>query len=128
MLLGGSLFHQVDSFAMMRGGHLDYCVLRAFQVAANGDLPKWHTGAPYATPAVGGAVDLAIGAKKTFVMMEHRTKAGEPRHGPWFCWFRGSARNRAVWVTAQITLLCKLMLNKTVFDFDDIATFGRTHA
>ena len=76
---GGSYFHHADSFAMMRGGHLDICVLGAFQVAANGDLANWSTGAPDAIPAVGGAMDLAIGAKKTLVMMDHRTKAGEPK-------------------------------------------------
>jgi len=79
LLAGGSFFHHADSFAMMRGGHLDVCVLGAFQVAANGDLANWHTGAPDAIPAVGGAMDLAIGAKKTFVMMEHTTKSGEPK-------------------------------------------------
>src|SRR6185295_387126 len=68
-----------DSFAMMRGGHLDICVLGAFQVSASGDLANWHTGAPDAIPAVGGAMDLAIGAKKTFVMMEHLTKGGESK-------------------------------------------------
>jgi 3-oxoadipate CoA-transferase beta subunit len=62
---------------MMRGGHLDVCVLGAFQVGVNGDLANWHTGAPSAIPAVGGAMDLAIGAKKTYVMMEHLTKSGE---------------------------------------------------
>jgi 3-oxoadipate CoA-transferase beta subunit len=79
LLAGGAFFHHADSFAMMRGGHLDFCVLGAFQVAANGDLANWHTGAPDAIPAVGGAMDLAIGAKKTFVMMEHQTKTGEPK-------------------------------------------------
>ena len=79
LLAGGSYFHHADSFAMMRGGHLDYCVLGAFQVAVNGDLANWHTGAPDAIPAVGGAMDLAIGAKKTFVMMEHLTKSGESK-------------------------------------------------
>ena len=79
LLDGGSYFHHADSFAMMRGGHLDYCVLGAFQVAVNGDLANWHTGAPDAIPAVGGAMDLAIGAKKTFVMMEHLTKGGESK-------------------------------------------------
>jgi 3-oxoadipate CoA-transferase, beta subunit len=79
LLPGGSFFHHADSFAMMRGGHLDICVLGAFQVAANGDLANWSTGAPQAIPAVGGAMDLAIGAKRTFVMMEHVTKAGEPK-------------------------------------------------
>jgi 3-oxoadipate CoA-transferase beta subunit len=79
LLPGGAFFHHADSFAMMRGGHLDICVLGAFQVAANGDLANWHTGEPDAIPAVGGAMDLAIGAKKTWVMMEHTTKAGEPK-------------------------------------------------
>jgi 3-oxoadipate CoA-transferase, beta subunit len=79
---GGSFFHHADSFAMMRGGHLDICVLGAFQVAANGDLANWHTGAPDAIPAVGGAMDLAIGAKATWVMMEHTTKTGESKIVP----------------------------------------------
>ena len=79
LLDGGSYFHHADSFAMMRGGHLDFCVLGAFQVAVNGDLANWHTGAPDAIPAVGGAMELAIGAKKTFVMMEHLTKSGESK-------------------------------------------------
>ena len=74
---GGSYFHHADSFAMMRGGHLDICVLGAFQVALNGDLANWHTGAADAIPAVGGAMDLAIGAKATWVVMEHQTKQGE---------------------------------------------------
>ena len=69
-----AFFHHADSFAMMRGGHLDICVLGAFQVSASGDLANWHTGAPDAIPAVGGAMDLAIGAKQTWVMMEHCTK------------------------------------------------------
>ena len=79
LLPGGSFFHHADSFAMMRGGHLDVCVLGAFQVSASGDLANWHTGAADAIPAVGGAMDLAIGAKKTYVMMEHTTKGGEPK-------------------------------------------------
>jgi 3-oxoadipate CoA-transferase beta subunit len=79
LLRGGAFFHHADSFAMMRGGHLDVCVLGAFQVSAGGDLANWHTGAPDAIPAVGGAMDLAIGAKRTFVMMEHTTKTGEPK-------------------------------------------------
>ena len=79
LLPGGSFFHHADSFAMMRGGHLDVCVLGAFQVAANGDLANWHTGTVDAIPAVGGAMDLAIGAKKTYVMMEHTTKTGEKK-------------------------------------------------
>ena len=79
MLTGGAYFHHGDSFAMMRGGHLDICVLGAFQVSAEGDLANWHTGEPDAIPAVGGAMDLAIGAQRVFVMMEHVTKAGEPK-------------------------------------------------
>ena len=79
LLPGGAYFHHADSFAMMRGGHLDLCVLGAFQVSLHGDLANWHTGAPDAIPAVGGAMDLAIGAKKTFVMMEHLTKSGESK-------------------------------------------------
>ena len=79
LLPGASFFHHADSFAMMRGGHLDICVLGAFQVAVNGDLANWHTGAPDAIPAVGGAMDLASGAKQVFVMMEHLTKQGESK-------------------------------------------------
>ncbi|VVD61996.1 3-oxoadipate CoA-transferase [Pandoraea nosoerga] len=76
---GGAFFHHADSFAMMRGGHLDFCVLGAFQVSVTGDLANWHTGAPDAIPAVGGAMDLASGAKQVFVMMEHLTKQGESK-------------------------------------------------
>jgi len=79
LLPGGAYFHHADSFGMMRGGHLDFCVLGAFQVSMTGDLANWHTGAPGAIPAVGGAMDLAIGAKKTFVMMEHTTRQNEPK-------------------------------------------------
>ncbi|HZR02766.1 MAG TPA: 3-oxoacid CoA-transferase subunit B [Burkholderiales bacterium] len=79
LLPGASFFHHADSFAMMRGGHLDICVLGAFQVSIAGDLANWHTGAPDAIPAVGGAMDLAIGAKQVFVMMEHLTKSGQSK-------------------------------------------------
>lgn len=79
LLTGGTYFHQADSFAMMRGGHLDICVLGAFQVSRTGDLANWHTGAPDAIPAVGGAMDLATGAKRVFVMMDHQTKTGESK-------------------------------------------------
>ena len=79
LLPGGCFFHHADSFAMMRGGHLDICVLGAFQVSVRGDLANWHTGEPGAIPAVGGAMDLAIGAKQTFVMMELLTKKGESK-------------------------------------------------
>ena len=77
LLPGGSYFHSADSFAMMRAGHLDIAVLGAFQVAANGDLANWHTGGKDDIPAVGGAMDLAVGAKQTWVMMEHFTRDGQ---------------------------------------------------
>ena len=79
LLAGGAFFHHADSFAMMRGGHLDICVLGAFQVSAEGDLANWSTGAPGAIPAVGGAMDLAIGAKQTWVMMDLITKQNESK-------------------------------------------------
>ena len=79
LLPGGSYFHHADSFAMMRGGHLDICVLGAFQVSATGDLANWHTGEADAIPAVGGAMDLASGAKQTWVMMDLLTKQGQSK-------------------------------------------------
>lgn len=79
LLPGGAFFHHADSFAMMRGGHLDICVLGAFQVSAKGDLANWSTGEAGAIPAVGGAMDLAIGAKQTWVMMDLLTKKGESK-------------------------------------------------
>lgn len=80
--LGASYFHHADSFAMMRGGHLDVCVLGAFQVSRYGDLANWHTGAPDAIPAVGGAMDLAIGAKSVYVMMNLFAKDGTAKLVP----------------------------------------------
>jgi 3-oxoadipate CoA-transferase, beta subunit len=79
LLVGGAYFHHTDSFAMMRGGHLDIAVLGAFQVSVTGDLANWHTGAKDAIPAVGGAMDLAVGAKNVWVMMEHLTKNRESK-------------------------------------------------
>lgn len=79
LLDGGAYFHHADSFGMMRGGHLDICVLGAFQVSRSGDLANWHTGAPDAIPAVGGAMDLAIGAKSVFVLMELLTREGQSK-------------------------------------------------
>ena len=78
-LPGAAYFHHADSFGMIRGGHIDICVLGAFQVAANGDIANWHTGEADAIPAVGGAMDLAAGAKQVFVTMEHLTKNGESK-------------------------------------------------
>lgn len=79
LLTGGCYFHQADSFGMMRGGHIDICVLGAFQVSTSGDLANWHTGEAGSIPAVGGAMDLAIGAKQTFVMMELLAKDGRSK-------------------------------------------------
>lgn len=79
MVDGGAYFHHADSFAMMRGGHLDYCVLGAYQVAQNGDLANWSLGQEGVAPAVGGAMDLAVGARNVYVLMEHVTRDGRPR-------------------------------------------------
>ena len=79
LLKGGAFFHHADSFAMMRGGHIDICVLGAFQVSATGDLANWSTGEEGSIPAVGGAMDLAVGAKETWVMMDLLTKKGESK-------------------------------------------------
>jgi 3-oxoadipate CoA-transferase beta subunit len=81
-LPGAAYFHHADSFAMMRGGHLDVCVLGAFQVSAAGDLANWHTGAPGAIPAVGGAMDLAIGARRVWVMMGLFDRSGAAKLVP----------------------------------------------
>src|SRR5690606_330918 len=79
LLTGGSFFHHVDSFAIMRGGHLDLCIMGGMQVAANGDLANWSLGRPGEPPAVGGAMDLAVGAKKVYILMEHNSKDGSPK-------------------------------------------------
>jgi len=79
LLTGGSYFHHADSFAMMRGGHLDICVMGGMQVAANGDLANWSLAKPGEAPAVGGAMDLAVGARSVFIMMEHNSKNGDPK-------------------------------------------------
>jgi 3-oxoadipate CoA-transferase beta subunit len=79
LLTGGAFFHHADSFGMIRGRHLDFAILGAFQVSAAGDLANWHTGGADDIPAVGGAMDLAVGAKKVLVMMEHLTKNGESK-------------------------------------------------
>ena len=79
LLKGGSFFHHVDSFAIMRGGHLDLCIMGGMQVAANGDLANWSLGRPGDPPAVGGAMDLAVGSKKVYILMEHNAKDGTPK-------------------------------------------------
>lgn len=79
MLPGGAFFHHADSFAMIRGGHIDICVLGAFQISSKGDLANWSTGGPDSVPAVGGAMDLAVGARKVFVMTDHNTKKGDAK-------------------------------------------------
>lgn len=79
LLTGGCFFHHGDSFSMMRGGHIDICVMGAYQVSVRGDLANWHTGGKDAIPAVGGAMDLAVGAKQVFVMMDLLTKSGESK-------------------------------------------------
>ena len=76
---GASYFHHADSFAMIRGGHIDLCVLGALQVASNGDLANWSTGGPDAIPAVGGAMDLVAGVKSIYVITQHNTKHGDPK-------------------------------------------------
>jgi len=79
LLTGGSYFHHTDSFVMVRGGHIDLCVMGAYQVSATGDLANWATDDEAYPPAVGGAMDLAAGARRIYVMMEHCTRAGEPK-------------------------------------------------
>lgn len=79
MVTGGAFVHSADSFAIVRGGHIDICVLGAFQVSATGDLANWSTGTPGAVPAIGGAMDLAVGAKRIFVISEHCAKQGSPK-------------------------------------------------
>lgn len=79
LLTGGCFFHHGDSFSMMRGGHIDICVMGAYQVSTQGDIANWHTGETNAIPAVGGAMDLAVGAKQVFVMMNLLTKAGDSK-------------------------------------------------
>lgn len=79
LVRGASLFHHADSFAMIRGGHIDLCVLGAFEIAANGDLANWTTSSDDRSPAVGGAMDLATGARNVWVMTQHVTKSGEPK-------------------------------------------------
>ena len=120
-LPGASYFHHADSFAMMRGGHLDVCVLGAFQVSASGDLANWHTGASDAIPAVGGAMDLAIGAKRVFVMMSLFTKDGSPKLVP-----------RCGYPLTGVGCVDRIYTDHAVFDLADGVvtvreTFGTTY-
>ncbi len=121
-LPGAAYFHHADSFAMMRGGHLDVCVLGAFQVAANGDLANWHTGAAGAIPAVGGAMDLAIGAKRVFVMMTLFGKDG-----------RAKLVSRCSYPLTGVACVSSIYTDQAIFDItengvDVIETFGTTYA
>ena len=117
---GASYFHHADSFAMMRGGHLDVCVLGAFQVSARGDLANWHTGEPGAIPAVGGAMDLAIGAKQVFVMMSLFTREGRPKLVP-----------ECTYPLTGLRCVSRVYTEHAVFTIDDagvhlVETFGMT--
>jgi 3-oxoadipate CoA-transferase beta subunit len=105
LLAGGCYFHHADSFAMMRGGHIDICVLGAFQVSVHGDLANWHTGEPDAIPAVGGAMDLAIGARQTFVMMDLLTKHGESK-----------LVERCTYPLTGLACVCRVYTDVAVFD------------
>ncbi|KGI65907.1 3-oxoacid CoA-transferase subunit B (plasmid) [Mycolicibacterium rufum] len=113
---GASYFHHADSFAMMRGGHLDVCVLGAFQVSEHGDLANWHTGAPDAIPAVGGAMDLAIGAKRVFVMM---TLFGKDR--------TAKLVPECSYPLTGLRCVSRLYTEYAIFDIDN-AGDGRVHA
>jgi 3-oxoadipate CoA-transferase beta subunit len=79
LLTGGAFFHHVDSFAIMRGGHLDLCIMGGMQVSSKGDLANWSLDRPGEPPAVGGAMDLAVGAKRVYILMEHNAKDGTPK-------------------------------------------------
>jgi 3-oxoadipate CoA-transferase beta subunit len=122
---GASYFHHADSFAMMRGGHLDVCVLGAFQVSQRGDLANWHTGAPDAIPAVGGAMDLAIGAKRVFVMMSLFAKDGTAKLVP-----------QCTYPLTGLRCVSRVYTEHAIFDIDStgggrvqpLETFGITAA
>ena len=124
-LPGASYFHHADSFAMMRGGHLDVCVLGAFQVSMLGDLANWHTGEPDAIPAVGGAMDLAIGAKDVFVMMTLFAKDGSPKLVPECTYpltgLRCVTRIYTEFATFEITLSRVEVLETFGISFDELA-------
>lgn len=108
---GAAFFHQADSFAIMRGGHLDVCVLGAFQVSARGDLANWHTGADDAIPAVGGAMDLAIGAKRVYVMMNLFTRDGDIKLVP-----------EATYPLTGVGCVSRLYTDHGIFELSDSGT------
>ncbi len=108
---GTAYFHQADSFAIMRGGHLDVCVLGAFQVSATGDLANWHTGAEDAIPAVGGAMDLAIGAKRVYVMMNLFTRDGDIKLVP-----------EATYPLTGVGCVSRLYTDHGIFELSDSGT------
>jgi 3-oxoadipate CoA-transferase beta subunit len=114
LLPGGAFFHHADSFAMMRGGHLDICVLGAFQVSRHGDLANWHTGEADAIPAVGGAMDLAIGAKSVYVLMELLTREG-----------RSKLVDRCTYPLTGVACVSRLYTDVAVFDLKDGRIFLR---
>jgi 3-oxoadipate CoA-transferase beta subunit len=119
---GASYFHHADSFAMMRGGHLDFCVLGAFQVSQHGDLANWHTGETDAIPAVGGAMDLATGAKRVFVMMTLFDKLGRPKLVP-----------SCTYPLTGLGCVSRVYTEQAIFDIGEsgvtvLATFGTTRA
>ncbi len=114
LLPGGAYFHHADSFAMMRGGHLDICVLGAFQVSRHGDLANWHTGEADAIPAVGGAMDLAIGAKSVYVLMELMTREG-----------RSKLVDRCTYPLTGVACVSRLYTDLAVFDLKDGRVFLR---
>jgi 3-oxoadipate CoA-transferase beta subunit len=114
LLPGGAFFHHADSFAMMRGGHLDICVLGAFQVSRHGDLANWHTGEADAIPAVGGAMDLAIGAKSVYVLMEVLTRDGQSK-----------LVDRCTYPLTGVACVSRLYTDVAVFDLKDGRIFLR---
>jgi 3-oxoadipate CoA-transferase beta subunit len=114
LLPGGAFFHHADSFAMMRGGHLDICVLGAFQVSRHGDLANWHTGEADAIPAVGGAMDLAIGAKSVYVLMELLTRDGQSK-----------LVDRCTYPLTGVACVSRLYTDVAVFDLKDGRIFLR---
>jgi 3-oxoadipate CoA-transferase beta subunit len=111
LLSGGAFFHHGDSFAMIRGRHIDICVLGAYQVSTGGDLANWHTGAPDAIPAVGGAMDLAVGAKRVFVMMDLFTKKGESK-----------LVERCTYPLTGVACVSRVYTDLAIFDIDRAGT------